>query len=49
MPATQRQPGAFGKESRADVGKENSPVDNKEPALKERADYLNDESGEANA
>jgi hypothetical protein len=30
MPATQHQPSAFGKESREDVGKENSPMDNQE-------------------
>jgi len=49
MPATQHQPGAFGKESREDVGKENSPRENQEPALKQQADYLDDEPDEANA
>lgn len=48
MPATQHQPGAFGKEPNGDAG-ENSPLDNKEPALNQRADYLDDESGETNA
>jgi hypothetical protein len=48
MPATQHKAGAFGKESREEVGKESSPMENKEHALKQQADYL-DESGEANA
>jgi len=48
MPATQHQPGAFGKESREEVGKEDSPIENKEPALKQQADHL-DESRKANA
>lgn len=48
MPATQHQPGAFGKESRKEVGKKGSPSEHKEPALKQHADYL-DGSGEANA
>lgn len=37
MPATQHQPGAFGKESRKAVGKEDSPSENKELALKQHA------------
>lgn len=48
MPATQHTPGAFGKESPENIAEQGAPAQNKEPALEQRADHL-DESDEANA